>query len=416
MTPTSDTAPRMNRTICMSFCQVEYEIIVQKPERFREEINKVYEKFPELFPTEINSGFKMKEIRLSKKLNLKIRRIIISGTSYSIRPSFAMPYMTGFVQNVEKPLFLRKFAIPFWALSHCYGKNAMYWYRLETSLGRNSLVGTTIKSADKLSKNLVADEKHTRRLGNKSYIAVTAANNCILGVCVSESASEDKLTEAYGIFKKEAESVSPGYKPETVNTDGWLATQNAWKKLFPKITLIACFLHIYIGIRDRSRKKYKEVFNTVGNKLWDCYGAESKASFSQRVRRLYEWCSQAKAPDVILEKIEKFREKLSQFTKAYDFPGAHRTSNMIDRLMQRMDRHLFSTQYFHGNLESANLNIRAWALIQNFAPLNPWTVKQNGHTSSFERVNEFQYHDNWLQNLLIAASLGGNGTGPPNPL
>jgi len=188
MTPNSDTASRMNRTICMYFCQAEYETIVQKPQKFREEINKTREKHPELFPPEINSGFKMKEIRVSKKMNLKIRRIIISGISYSIRPSFAMPYMTGFVQDVEKPLFLRKFSVPFWALSYCYGKDAMYWYRLETSLGRNSLVGTTIKSANKLSTHIVADEKHTRLLGNKTYIATTAANNCILGACVSESA------------------------------------------------------------------------------------------------------------------------------------------------------------------------------------------------------------------------------------
>ena len=167
MTLTSDTAPRMNRTICMSFCQVEYEIIVQESEKFREEINKAHEKHPELFPAEIISRFKMKEIRLSKKLNLKIRRIIISGISYSIRASFVMPYMTGLVQDVEKPLFLRKFAVPFWALSHCYGKDAMYWYRLETSLGRNSLVGTTIKSANKLSQHIVADEKHTRLLGEQ---------------------------------------------------------------------------------------------------------------------------------------------------------------------------------------------------------------------------------------------------------
>ena len=416
MTPTSDTASRMNRTICMYFCQVEYELIIQKPKKFREAIDKARKKHPELFPPEINLGFKMKEIRLSKKLNLQIRRIIISGTSYSIRPSFAMPYMTGFVQDVEKPLFLRKFAVPFWALSHCYGKNAMYWYRLETSIGRNSLVGTTIKSAEKLSQNLVADEKHTRLLGNKTYVASTAANDCILGVCVSESASEEKLTKAYKIFKEEAESVNPGYKPDTVNTDGWLPTQNAWKNIFPQIAVIACFLHIYIGIRDCSRKKYKEVFNTVATKLWDCYRAESKSSFSQRVRRLSEWCSHIKAPGIILEKIGKLRKKLPQFTKAYDFPGAHRTSNMIDRLMQRMDRHLFSTQYFHGTLKSANLSIRAWALIQNFAPFNPWTVQQKGHTSSFERVNEFQYHDNWLQNLLIAASLGGNRASPPNSL
>lgn len=48
--------------------------------------------------------------------------------------------------------------------------------------------------------------------------------------------------------------------------------------------------------------------------------------------------------------------------------------------------------------------------------LNPWTVKQKCHMSSFERVNGFQYYENWLQNLLISASLGGYRKGPPNPL
>jgi hypothetical protein len=36
---------------------------------------------------------------------------------------------------------------------------------------------------------------------------------------------------------------------------------------------------------------------------------------------------------------------------------------MIDRLMQRSDRFLFSTQYFHGNITSADKSVRAWALI-----------------------------------------------------
>ncbi|MCD4722191.1 MAG: hypothetical protein K8S13_20365, partial [Desulfobacula sp.] len=30
--------------------------------------------------------------------------------------------------------------------SYVFGKNPMYWYRIETSLGRNSLVGTTIET------------------------------------------------------------------------------------------------------------------------------------------------------------------------------------------------------------------------------------------------------------------------------
>ena len=413
-----NTVPRLNRTICMHVCQAQYYLIIQNSIQFRMVIDMAIKKHPELFPAKISSGYKMKEIRFSKKLTLKIRRIVIVGVSYTIRPSFAMPYMTGFVKDVEKPLFLRKFAVPFWALSYCFGKNPMFWYRLEASIGRHSLLGTTIKSAERLPQHLSADEKHTRLLGEKTYIATTAGNGCILGACVSESASGEKLQKAYSVFKEEAAYVNPEYQPDTINADGWMATQNAWKKLFPKIAVLSCFLHIFIGIRDRSRKKYKVHFLDVATRLWDCFRAESKGAFSQRVRRLSERCQNMKneIPDVISGKIKKLRDNLPQFSQAYDFPGAHRTSNMVDRLMQRMDRHLFSTQYFHGTMKSANLSIRAWALIQNFAPLNPWTVKQKGHVSSFQRVNGFQYHENWLQNLLISASLGGIRAGPPNPL
>lgn len=418
MTPASNTALRLNRTICMHICQAQYCLLIQHAIEFRIILDVAIKENPDIFPPEISFGYKMKDARVSKKLNLKIRRIVIAGISYTIRPSFAMPYMTGFVKDVEKPLFLRKFAVPFWALSHCFGKNPMYWYRLEANIGRYSLVGTTIKSPEKLPQHLSADEKHTRLLGQKTYVATTAGSNCILGANVSKTASCEDLQEAYGVFKKEAEYINPGYQPDTVNTDGWASTQKAWKKLYPQITVLSCFLHIFIGIRDRSRKKYKESFLDVSTRLWDCFRAESKRAFSQRIRRLSEWCqnTENEVPDVISAKIKKLRENLPQFSQTYDFPGAHRTSNMVDRLMQRMDRHLFSTKYFHGTMKSANLSIRAWALIQNFAPLNPWTVRQKGYVSSFERVNEFKYHENWLHNLLISGSLGGLRTGPPNPL
>ena len=75
-----------------------------------------------------------------------------------------------------------------------------------------------------------------------------------------------------------------------------------------------------------------------------------------------------------MTKIEKLRDNLSSFSIAYNHPGAHRTINMVDRLMQRLDRYLFCTQYFHGRLEAGEQGIRAWALIQNFAPSNPRTV------------------------------------------
>src|SRR5439155_5369956 len=69
------------------------------------------------------------------------------------------------------PPFLRKFAVPFWALSEVFGRDPMYWHRLECSLGRSSLVGTTVQAAESLPRHLVADEKHTTLAGKKVYLA-----------------------------------------------------------------------------------------------------------------------------------------------------------------------------------------------------------------------------------------------------
>jgi len=52
-------------------------------------------------------------------------------------------------------------------------------------------------------------------------------------------------------------------------------------------------------------------------------------------------------------------EKRNQFSKSYDHPGAHRTSNMVDRLMKCLDRAFFNAQYFHGMPDSAESRVRA---------------------------------------------------------
>ena len=129
----------------------------------------------------------------------------------------------------------------------------MYWYRLEQGLGRFSLVGTTIKRADRLPKDLVADEKHSWLKGERVYIATTAGQECILGASVSQSSGQSDLQAAYGVFAEEAQALDPDDAPETVNTDGWQPTQGAWKALFEHVTLILCVLHAFLksGIAPR---------------------------------------------------------------------------------------------------------------------------------------------------------------------
>lgn len=411
------TTTRNNRSICLPFTQDDYNKSINNSVEFRKHIDKSIQLYPEIFPPEITNGYQMKDSHFSKKLMIKIRRINIAETAYTIRPSYIMPYMTGNTNNIDNALFLRKFGVPFWAISYVFGKNAMYWYRVEQAIGKNSIVGTTIRKSEDIPKHLCADEKHTKLLGSKVYVASTVGNGCILGAEVAKDAGEEALTGAYKVYKDECQYLDSAYSPETVNIDGWKATHNAWLHHYNSIMIICCFLHIYIKIRDRGKKKYSDIFNQVSSKLWECYRAITKASFSQRVRRLIEWSNKNEIPDVFQNPINKLRNNINTYRVAYDHHGAHRTSNMLDRLMQRMDRHLFSTQYFHGSFDSAKLSMRGWALIQNFAPSNPRTVrKYNGYQSPAERLNSFRYHDNWLQNLMISASLGGYRKPPLNPL
>jgi len=85
--------------------------------------------------------------------------------------------------------------------------------------------------------------------------------------------------------------------------------------------------------------------------------------------------------------------------------------------MVTMEHRLFDTQFFHGTLEQAELGIRAWALIHNFAPGTKVTIrKHNGWQSPAERLNQQRYHKNWLHNLLVSAHRAERKRPPPKPL
>jgi hypothetical protein len=283
----------------------------------------------------------------------------------------------------------------------------MYWHRLERSLGRFSLVGTTVTTAARLPRHLVADEKHTTLAGEKVYLAATAGGGCCLGIALAKTAGNDDLTKAYGVFREEARHLDPEYRPETVNTDGWQATQAAWRSLFKGVTIILCFLHAFLKVRERA-VHLKETFAALRERIWEAYHAPDARSFSQRLRRLREWAKAHVDKEVVREKALALCDKRAAFVKAYAHPGCHRTSNPVDRLLRKLDYHLYCTQHLHGTTEAVEQGLRGWALIHNFAPSCPETVRGSpGLRSSAERLNGMQYHPEWLRNLLISASLGG---------
>lgn len=402
--PTQEPGAKSS-TICLPVEKSEYETLVADSAAFRNWIEQCSDSMPELFPNEFQNGFTLKDSRTSRKLGIVIRRIRLrDGSAWSVQPSFVMPGMTAFTDDVQDALFLRKFAVPYWALARVFGKDHSFWHRMQNSLGRVSLAGTTVRRGE-LPADLLADEHHQKRNGEKVYIATTVGANCFLGAEMSPSAGADDLTAAYGVFQQEALNIDPDYQPDTVNTDGWGPTQTAWKALFSRITILVCFLHAWLKIRTRSKKH--ESFQEVSTRVWDAYRAETRRVFSQRIRRLKAWVEQ-NLTGWIRETTLDLCEKRDLWSVAYDHPGGRRTSNMLDRLMRSMNRYYDSTQHLHGKGLTSHLTTRSQALLWNFTPWHPSEARRHdGWQSPAETLNRHRYHDEWLQNLLVSASCGG---------
>ncbi len=76
--PKSKPVPRRNRTIIVDFIQAEYELNIHDTFYFRSVLNSFMNRHPELFPFGPQHDYQMKDIYLSKKLSIIIRRIKVT--------------------------------------------------------------------------------------------------------------------------------------------------------------------------------------------------------------------------------------------------------------------------------------------------------------------------------------------------
>lgn len=404
---------RGDKSICLPVnSEEQYRQLIADNPNFRAYLLQIYTKYPEIFPTGMDEGFCFHDWVVSSKQQLPMRRIKLKENSevYQLRPDFILPYMVGKTDEIDKPMYLRQFGVPFEALAYVFGRNAMYWYRIYISLGRASIVATTIKDAQKLPQHLVADEKHTWLGKNRVYLPTTVAKGCFLGVSFTESASSNALTKGYEEFKTEARLLNPDYTPVTVNTDAWDGTQQAWRNLFPTVTLVLCFLHAVLKVQKGS-PTYRNLRTKLKGMLWKAYQANTATEFLKGLRLALIWSKKHIRRKRTLQKVRKLCCRAAQFKVAYQFSQAHRTSNMLDRLMNHQDRLLYTMQYFHGDKKSARLYLRSMALVWNFHTLGARTRSNcPERMSPFMDLNGFCYHDNWLHNLLIASSMNGRQT------
>lgn len=398
---------RGSHHICVPFAsEAHYQDCMADVSKYRTYLTEVAQQHPDLFPQAWGQGYTFHDYYRSRKQDVVMRRIKLKATGavFTVRPSFLWPYGIARTEEVEKALYLRQWGVPFEALAYVFGRNAMFWYRAWLSLGRPNLVGTTVKRAQVMPADVVADEKITWLAGEEVVVPTTVGGGCVLGISVAEHATSVELQSAYGEFKAEATAIFPDYQLRSVCTDGFHATRDAWRQIFPHVTLVLCFLHAILKLTDRCRGRLR---GQVLDRAWNVYQAVSKAQFAQRLRRLGEW-ARTTLDGSLAQTIAAMTRQRDDFTPAYDCPQAARTTNAVDRVHNQLDRVLYTMRYCHGSQPSARRAVRAWALQWNFHPYGPRLRRDAPHRASpFADLNGFTYHPNWLHNFLIASSMGG---------
>jgi hypothetical protein len=403
--PPASQPPRGAKQIVIPMTRTQYDDFWHQADRVRAFLADCAQAAPEVFPAGFDRGYRLHGFgRESRKLpGVRLRKVVLAdGISYWLRPSFATSYMTGTVEELAYPLLLASHGVPPWLLKIGFGHSAMYWHRLIERLGRNSLVGTTVRDAAQLPAHLAADEHHIDWAGQKGYVATTVGGGCVLGMALTDSADDAHLRDAYGVFAAEARDLKPEYAPETVNTDGWAATRNAFEAWFPGITVVLCFLHGFLKVRDRCRKAHE-----LHRRVWDVYRAATAEGFRRLMSELQQWCGAQTWTAPVHEMLSKLWNKTESYAVAYDHPGCHRTSNAVDRPMNRLCRLMYAGRGVHGHQGSSESRLRGWALLENFRPYAPRGKCPRAFESPAHRLNGKRYHEHWLHNLMVSASLMG---------
>jgi hypothetical protein len=142
-------APKGNKIIRVFCDKSEHNHLSSGTENCKIFLDKEIQKYPEIFPSKITEGYVFcGKTRPSKKLDsIRFRKIKLTATGeiYTIHPSFIMPNLIGYTDEVEKALLLRKNKVSYSTLVYIFGRNEMYWYRADKAFGKCNVVGTTVK-------------------------------------------------------------------------------------------------------------------------------------------------------------------------------------------------------------------------------------------------------------------------------
>ena len=139
----------------------------------------------------------------------------------------------------------------------------------------------------------------------------------------------------------------------------------------------------------------------------EVYHTPTAREFRKGLEQLLAWMKEKNWSSAVPQAVDKLVTRTAEYQKSYAHPQCLRTSNMVERLMNRLTRYLYAGRGLHGHQKSSELRLRGWALLNNFTPYAPRSNQMRKYLSPAHRIKQKKYHDHWLHNLNISASMAG---------
>src|SRR5208337_1548881 len=185
------------------------------------------------------------------------------------------------------------------------------------------------------------------RAGDRTTNRV-AFQNLMVGYLIGADDAIALLGQAVGVGVAPEDLLSPLFELGIQAGRPPIASQT----LFPLITVVLCFLHGILKIRDRCRKACK-----LHRWVWDVYCAATAEEFRRLMNEFQQWCVMQTWTASVHEMLTKLWNKTEFYVVAYSHQGCHRTSNAVDRPMNRLCRLMYANRGLHGHQGSSELRL-----------------------------------------------------------
>src|SRR6516165_10410160 len=296
-----------------------------------------------------------------------------------------------------------------------YHLSPMALYRLICAFGHHSLVTVLTRCGLPLPVYFLADEKHSRCLGEKVYLPTIVCGRVLWHLGSTEAASTVAFTQSYQEFQRAALQQEPTSQVRGILTDGFDSTTSSMRTLFPGARLGYCLRHALnklpgklVAIASPLRKTLRTQCHTLLYRARQRTGLRVFA-LGQRLRHFVDHVTTT-AGAANGEHVRRwFHEKKAGWYAVLADPQMPATSTLLDQAHNAIDRKLFMMKSFHHPGGSQAAFLTGLAHLYNLIPYQRRALHAGKCGVEVEggRVPT----SDWMLNLQILTSGGYRPTG-----